>query len=104
MNNNKLYCILVPTKYGDTLKPIRTKHHKEWDKRIIKITKGLTILEPGKGKWVFNNIDYNEKVIPVLVMCDESFIEKLIDITIKHYRQKAVMWYVVSNEVNITKS
>lgn len=99
---HSLYCILVPTQYGDTLKPIRTKHHKEWDKRIINITNGLTILEPGKGKWFFNNVTYQEKVIPVLVMCDENLIEEIIDITIQHYRQKAVMWYIVSDKVNIT--
>ena len=45
----KLYEILVPTKYGDNEKPIRTKHHKEWDKYVRKISGGLTILTPGKG-------------------------------------------------------
>jgi len=46
-----LYEILVPTIYGDTMKPIRTRHHKEWDKYIQSITGGLTILSSAQGKW-----------------------------------------------------
>lgn len=66
-----LYEILVPTKYGDTEKPIRTKHHKEWDKRVLKISGGLTLLTPGKGSWVFESRVLEEKVTPVRVLCTE---------------------------------
>lgn len=122
-----LYEILVPTIYGDSMKPIRTRHHKEWDKFVKKVTGGLTILSPAKGIWVNEGVDYPEKVIPVRVMCEEPYesaklvydnrgiwvgtkfptgpdtyqIDKIIDFTIKHYRQKAVMFYVISNQVNI---
>jgi hypothetical protein len=52
-----LYEILVPTQYGyPKTTPIRTKHHKEWDKRVQKITGGLTILSPGKGKWTYQGL------------------------------------------------
>ena len=97
-----LYEILVPTIYGDTIKPIRTKHHKEWDKRVQKITGGLTIMSPAKGKWVYEGIEYPEKVIPVRIMCSENDIAKIVDMTIEHYRQKCVMHYRISDEVKIT--
>jgi hypothetical protein len=93
-----LYEILVPTIYGDTLKPIRTKHHKEWDKQILKITGGLTILAAGKGKWVHEGVEYPEKVLPVRILCTKEQILDIIELTIKHYRQKAVLAYKVSDE------
>mgnify|MGYP003442728795 CR=1 FL=1 len=99
---NKLYTILVPTRWGDRPEiPIRKKHHKEWDKRIIKIAGGLTILSSGLGKWNFQGTTFNEKVIPVMVMCNEKDIRKIIDITISHYKQKAVMYYCVTQEVEV---
>ena len=96
-----LYEILVPTIYGDTLKPIRTRHHKKWDARIQAISGGMTILSSARGKWTFQGIEYPEKVIPVRIMCTEAQMKKIVDITLSHYRQKAVMYYVLSNQVFI---
>ena len=120
-----LYEVLVPTMWGyPVVKPIRTRHHKNWDKEVIKITGGMTILKPAQGRWVDEGVEYPERVIPVRVMCEEggesvpvwengiimahtlpqwdkSQIEKIVNLTLKHYRQKAVMYYVVSNQVNI---
>lgn len=105
MSNQKLtanlYEILVPTIYGDTLKPISTKCHKNWDSVVRVITGGLTILTPAKGQWLNNDTLYIERVIPVRVMCDEKRIKKVIEFTIKHYRQRAVMYYLLSQECNI---
>src|SRR5271165_737113 len=94
----KLYEILVPTKYGDTEKPIRTRHHKNWDNRVKALSGGLTILTPGKGIWVHEGKDYLEKVIPVRISCEPATMDKIVQITIQHYRQKAVMYYVLSEE------
>lgn len=94
----KLYEILVPTIYGDTMKPIRTKHHKRWDERVKKLSGGLTILTPGRGSWVHEGVDYTERVIPVRIMCEEKIMQKIVAITLQHYRQKAVMYYVLSSE------
>lgn len=112
-----LYEILVPTMYGDTQRPIRTAHHKEWDKQIISITGGMTILSSARGKWTHEGVEYPEKVIPVRVMVEEklkeqkdfegkdifdkSQITKIIKFTLSHYRQKAVMFYVVSKDVQV---
>lgn len=100
----ELWEILVPTKMGDNLKPIRTKHHKNWDKFVREISGGLTILSPAKGQWLFNNSLYEERVIPVKVACTRLQLDKILDFTIKHYRQKAVMAYRISNDVIILES
>ena len=45
-----LYEVLVPTIYGDTNRPISTKHHKNWDKYIHLISGGMTLMMPAKGR------------------------------------------------------
>ncbi len=97
----KLYEILVPTMYGDTIKPIRTKHHKNWDEKVQKLTGGLTIFPPGKGIWVDKSVVYAEKVIPVRILCEEHVMLKVVNMTIEHYRQKCVMYYCLSAEAQI---
>ncbi len=97
----KLYEILVPTMYGDTIKPIRTKHHKNWDAKVQKLTGGLTIFTPGKGVWEHEGETFLERVIPVRIMCADDIMAQIVQITIDHYRQKAVMYYVLSDECHI---
>jgi hypothetical protein len=91
-----LYEIIVPTIYGDTLKPISTKHHKNWDTEVRKITGGLTIYQPAKGQWVHESDLCEERVIPVRIACAPRDIDRIIAFTLKHYRQKAVFYYLVS--------
>jgi hypothetical protein len=97
----KLFEILVPTIYGDTMKPIRTRHHKRWDAFVRKVSNGLTILTPAKGQWVFNNSLYEERVIPVRIFCSDSDMEKIVKFSFTHYRQIAIMYYVISNECKV---
>lgn len=96
-----LYEILVPTIYGDTSKPIRTRHHRKWDERVKKLAGGLTILTPAKGQWLHQGEEFNERVIPVRIMCEREVMTKIVDITLAHYRQKAVMFYRLSEECTI---
>lgn len=96
-----LYEVLVPTMYGDTQTPIGTRHHKHWDVRVQAISGGLTILSPARGKWIYKGVEYPERVIPVRIMCTEPQINEIVRITIEHYRQEAVMYYVLSNDVHI---
>lgn len=42
---------------------------------------------------------YTERVIPVRVICSQKQIEKIIDFTILHYRQLAVLAYRISDKV-----
>lgn len=99
MADDKLmFEILVPCQYN-TGKGVRTRHHKEWDKVVRKISGGLTILSPSKGQWVSEGTLYEDRVIPVRIVCTRKQIEKIIDFTASHYKQLAVLAYVVSSEV-----
>ena len=91
-----LYEILVPCQWNDG-EPVRTKHHREWDRRVRKIAGGLTILRPCKGQWVHEDNLYEDRVIPVRIFCTQDQIEQIGRITIEHYEQEAVMFYQLSN-------
>ncbi len=99
---SKLFEILVPTKYGHNGKPISTKHHKNWDKYVRNISGGLTILTPGKGQWISKDELYEERVIPVRIMCTTEQMDKIVAFSFTHYRQIAIMYYVLSDECFIT--
>lgn len=98
----QLWEILVPCQYN-TGKPVRTRHHRQWDKWVMKVTQGMTILAPSKGKWV-NKLDakaYEERMIPVRIACTRQQIEQIIQFSLNHYKQLAMMAYKISDEVII---
>ena len=91
----QLYEILVPCNWNDGA-PVRTRHHKEWDKRVQKISEGMTILKPGKGQWVHKGEIFTDRVIPVRVHATQRQMERIANITIQHYEQEAVMYYPIA--------
>lgn len=93
--NKALYEILVPCNWNGG-NPVRTRHHKEWDKKVRKITGGLTILKPRKGQWVHDGEYYEDRVIPVRIFCTQKQMEQISYITIAHYEQEAVMYYQIA--------
>lgn len=95
-----LYEILVPCNWNDG-RPVRTRHHREWDSRVRRISGGLTILKPVKGQWVHESELYEDRVIPVRIFCTESQMYDIASITIAHYEQEAVMYYAVSQNACI---
>ncbi|RDJ35137.1 MAG: hypothetical protein DWQ19_09895 [Crenarchaeota archaeon] len=97
----ELWEILVPTLMGDTQKPIKTKHHRNWDQFVRKLSGGLTILHPAKGQWLRpeSNELVEERMIPVRIACTEKDIQKIIKFTLQHYRQEVVMAYQISAKV-----
>ena len=97
---SKLYEILVPCVRNDG-RPVRTRCHREWDKRVRRITGGLTVMAPGRGQWVHGDTLFNERMIPVRICCTASQIEAIAELTAAFYEQLAVMYYVISNEVVI---
>jgi len=104
MKNTDLtvWCILVPTLMEDNY--VSTKHHKNWDAYVRRITGGLTILAPGKGQWVnSNNEVIEERIIPVNIACTDKQLKKIVKFSLKHYRQDALMYYKVSDQVFIVK-
>lgn len=97
----KLFEILVPCQTNDG-KPIRTRCHKEWDRRIKRITSGLTILAPAKGQWISPTGElFAERMIPVRIAATDDQMETIADITAAFYDQHAVMFYEVSDNVQI---
>jgi hypothetical protein len=96
-----LYEIFVPTKYGDTGNPISTKHHKNWDNYVRKITGGLTLMGVARGQWLHRGELFEERIIPVRVACEPNFINPIVTFTIEHYRQTAVMFFKVTEHVEI---
>lgn len=100
--NQCLWQILVPCNWNDG-RPVKTRHHKAWDEKVRKITKGLTILPPGKGQWVDPSDDklYIDRVIPVNLIATEKEMDKISDITLKHYNQLAVMYFKLSDQAII---
>jgi hypothetical protein len=97
----KLYEILVPCNWNNG-KPIRTRHHKQWDEQVKRIAGGITIFKPSIGKWVSpEGTTYIDRMIPVRVACTAKQIEEIIRRTIVHYDQEAVMAYKISEEVKI---
>lgn len=92
-----LYEILVPTGYPFI-------HHMKWDDEVKKISSGLTILKPVKGKWVDSiNRSVDEYMIPVQIRCTEKEIVEIATFTLLHYKQEAVMFYRISNECYIIR-
>lgn len=102
----KLYEILIPTVSNEG-RPFKTRHHRVWDKKAQLLSHGgLTIFPKTiKGKWVDNetNIEYNDSTLPVRLVCDEQEMSEIADFTAKHYKQLAIMYYVVSDDVKIVK-
>lgn len=114
MNIVKVWEILVPTTmprcsakgdvedYANT-HPVSVRHHHQWDGFVRKRAGGLTIMRPTKGQWVCPKTEqvFDERMIPVRIACTKPQILEIARFTISHYRQKAVMYYKVSDEVEI---
>ena len=97
----KLWEILVP-KYSNEKKEYSLAHHQKWDNYVRSITGGLTILKKSKGQWLSPEGQlFSEEMIPVRVYCSTSGLSKIIDFTLEHYNQRAVMAYEISNNVVI---
>jgi len=97
--SKSLWEILVP-KYSNEGVEFPLTHHQEWDKKVRKLTGGLTILKKAKGQWV--NLEgklFSEDMIPVRIHCSEPIISEIIDLTLGHYHQEAVLAYEISERV-----
>ncbi|MCX6757607.1 MAG: pantetheine-phosphate adenylyltransferase [Candidatus Nomurabacteria bacterium] len=96
-----LWEILVPTHFNNHVK-VEVEYHKKWDQFVQKITKGLTIENPTRGTWVNKEgITYQERMIPVKLLCTEKQINKIVDFTAEYYQQEAVLFYEVSRKVSV---
>lgn len=101
VNDKVLWEVMVPCTWNSG-RPIRTRHHREWDQRVRKITSGLTVLAVGKGQWVSpDGEEFLERVIPVRILCTPEDMKQIVQLTIKHYEQDAVFYYIVSTHVGV---
>lgn len=92
--------ILVPTMIND--KPVKTRFHRVWDKRVRALSGGLTILTPARGNWICNEGKlYDERMLPVMIFCTKQDINEISDFTAAYYKQKAIMFFKLSNAVSI---
>lgn len=93
-----LWQIMVPCNFNDG-RPVRTRHHREWDRQVRRITGGMTILPPSKGQWVdpTDGKLYADRVIPVNLIATADEMEVISEITMRHYDQLAVMFFKLSD-------
>jgi hypothetical protein len=93
--SNMLWEILVPaTRACGT--PIEVAHHHAWDAFVQERAGGMTLYKPTRGTWVDSGRVITEPMIPVRILCSESIISEIVDFTIEHYEQEAVLAYRVS--------
>lgn len=107
MENIKLWEILVPCQKNDGT-GYSTKHHREWDKQVLRITGGLTVLKPTTGGYWVDHTDngnvYKDRTIPVRIACNNTQMDEIIRRTLTHYSdQEAIMAYVISDRVKIVR-
>ena len=97
----KLYEILLPTTNTIECRNL----HKEWDKKICKISGGLTILkERGMGKWVSEDLStITETVLSVRIACEPQQMQAIAQITAEHYNQHSVIYYEIGNAYIVKK-
>lgn len=96
-----LWEILIPV-HSNEGKDFSLEHHKKWDEKAKTMSGGLTVLKSGKGQWISpEGKTFHDKMIPVRVYCTEKQMNELIQYTIKHYNQEAVMAYEISRNVKI---
>lgn len=96
-----LWEVLVPATDNDG-KKIRIPYHRMWDRMVREISGGLTIFHSARGNWISPDDGklFVEKMIPVRIACTSLQIRLIADLVAAHYRQKAVMYYLVSPEVH----
>lgn len=99
METKKLWKILVPVTSDG--KKIKKKHHRAWDAKVSDIAGGLTLFKPKKGRWKHGGKIFSEKMIRVEIAATDEQIIIIARMTAKHYDQKAVMYYLKSNFVEL---
>lgn len=107
--DTKLWEILVPTqinhpdpKLGGVTFNVTVRYHRVWDKKVREIAGGLTIHPVVTGEWISpENTLFREKNIPVKIACNDYQMYEIAAYTAEYYKQEAVMFYVVSENVII---
>ncbi len=97
----KLWEILIP-KYSNSGSEYPLTHHQRWDDYVRSIAGGLTIFKRSRGQWISPTGQvFSEEMIPVRIHCTPHNLNTIVDFTLQHYDQLAVMAYEVSANVII---
>lgn len=97
----QLWEILLPRAFNDG-SDVPVPHHQLWDAKVQHVAGGLTILKKAKGIWRSPGGEiFREEMIPVRIACTEAQMHEIIDFTLAHYKQLAVMAYRISELVII---
>jgi hypothetical protein len=95
----ELWEILVPASSNKGQK-FPYEHHKKWDAFVKDTTGGVTIMKTAKGQWVSPAGElYVDRMIPCRIVCNEEQMDAIIDFTLEHYNQEAVLAYRISDNV-----
>ena len=98
--DRQVWEIYVPTMRKDG-RPIRTRFHRVWDQKVMKITDGLSVHSPSLGRWLNSGGQvFRDRMIPVRIVATHDQMEKIIDMTLKYYEdEEAILCYRISNDV-----
>lgn len=95
---NCVWQIMVPCTDNEG-RPYRTRYHRVWDEKVKEVSNGLTIHAPSKGKWHDNDGKlFEEYMIPVTFIATKEQATEIAEFTLKYYKQKAVLCYMVSTD------
>jgi hypothetical protein len=98
----ELWEILVPKRSNDGVE-FDIVFHRKWDNKVRSISGGLTVMRSAKGIWSDDTSGtiYEERMIPVRIMCTREDLMKILKLTKEWYKQTAIFWYKVSEESGI---
>lgn len=99
---SQLWEVLVPTTMNCG-KRYKKRYHREWDRKVRAISGGLTVFKPGKGQWIGpSGTLFSERMIPVRIICQYAQLKEIVQLTLAHYEQEAVLAYRLGDEVLFT--
>lgn len=100
--SHPMWEIFVPASKGDVEFPY--EHHKLFDAFVKEKAGGITILRGAKGEWISPDGElYKDRIIPCRICCSRKDIMQIMKFALKHYGQKAIMAYKISDQVLIVK-
>lgn len=101
--DNELWEVLVPTHSNDGVE-YDVDYHREWDAKVREISGGLTIMRSARGEWVGPEGQlFSERMIPVRVIATEPQVDEIVQLTMSHYDQLAVLAYRISDYVKLVE-
>lgn len=99
-----LYAIYRPMDRNSRM-PFPEAHHKAWERELVGLLGGLTLLPVGRGLWKphkNSSLQFDEPMQQVNILCDEYQLRRIVRYTMHHYDQLAVFVFKLADEVAIT--